>query len=77
MQISYKASFCDTISARFQGEILSGTHIDTTRDVTVLHQVVGGKDGIVWLDDCLGNLGGWEDGEGSEHSVGVFLPDLC
>jgi len=32
--------------------------------------------GVVWLNDGVGNLGGWHNGEGEHDAVGVFLTDL-
>jgi len=35
-----------------------------------------GEGGVVWLNNGIGDLGGWEDGEGFHDSVGVFFSDL-
>ena len=35
-----------------------------------------GKGTVIWLDDGIGHLGGWHDGEAHHHTVGVFLTDL-
>jgi hypothetical protein len=44
--------------------------------VRVLDQLVDGEGGVVGLDDGVGDLGGWHDGEGSHHAVGELLADL-
>ena len=35
-----------------------------------------GESSVVWLDDSVRNLGGWNDGEGRHHAVWELLADL-
>jgi len=44
--------------------------------ISVFDQLVDGKGGVVRLNDGVGDLWRWEDGEGAHHSVGVFLADF-
>lgn len=50
VQISYRASFCPSANDGLQCSV---AYINTTSDVTVLDQVVGGQDCVVGLDDRL------------------------
>ena len=52
------------------------THVDTTSDIRVFDQVVGGQDTVVRLDDCFRHFWRRKDGESSEHSVWEFLSDF-
>ncbi len=51
--------------------------VDAAGNVRVLDENVGGENGVVGLDDGLGNLGRGEHGERAEHAVGVLLADLA
>jgi hypothetical protein len=44
-------------------DIVDSFVIKHERDIFVLEEGVGGKDGIVWLNDGVGDLWGWVDGE--------------
>ena len=44
-------------------DIVNGLVIDHDSDVSVLQKGMGGKDGVVWLNNSGGNLWGWVDGE--------------
>jgi hypothetical protein len=44
--------------------------------VRVLDQLVDGQSGVVRLNNSVGHLGGWHDGEGGHHAVGELLADL-
>merc|ERR1711937_443132 len=44
--------------------------------VGVLDKLVDGEGGVVWLDNGVGHLRGWHDGEGEHDTVGVLLTDL-
>jgi hypothetical protein len=50
--------------------------VDTEGLVRVLDQLVDGERGVVGLDNGIGHLGGWDDGEGGHHAVGELLADL-
>jgi hypothetical protein len=63
---------------------LEGSHADIVESlvvnaeglIRVLDQLVDGEGGIVWLDDGIGDLGGWDNGEGGHHAVWELLADL-
>merc|ERR1711966_108213 len=71
------------VTVSWGGE-LEGTEADVIESlvihahtlVGVLDQLVDGEGGVVWLDDGVGHLGGWHDGEGEHHAVRVLLTDL-
>jgi hypothetical protein len=71
------------VSVRWVGE-LEGSHadvveslvVDTEGLIRVLDQLMDGEGSIVWLDNGVGHLGGWDNGEGSHHTVGELLTDL-
>ena len=44
--------------------------------IGVFDELMDGKGGVVRLDDGVGDLWRWEDGEGAHHSVWVFLADF-
>ena len=44
-------------------DIVNGLVIDHDRDVSVLQKGMGGKDGVVWLNNSGGYLWRWVDGE--------------
>jgi hypothetical protein len=44
--------------------------------IGVFDELMDGKSGVVWLNDGIRHLGGWEDGEGLHDSVGIFLSVL-
>jgi hypothetical protein len=71
------------ISVRGVGE-LEGSHtdvveslvIDTEGLIRVLDQLVDGEGSVVWLNNGVGDLGGWHNGESSHHAVWELLTDL-
>lgn len=42
----------------------------------MLNQLVDGEGSVVRLDNGIGDLGGWDNGEGCHHTVWEFLTDL-
>jgi hypothetical protein len=44
--------------------------------VGVLDQLVDGEGGVVGLDNGVGDLGGWHNGESGHHAVGELLANL-
>ena len=44
--------------------------------IGVLDKLVNGEGGVVWLDNGVGDLWRWNDGEGRHHAVGELLADL-
>ena len=66
-------------SAELQGahaDIVESLVIDTEGLVGVLNQLVDGEGGVVWLDNGVGNLWRWDDGEGGHHTIRELLADL-
>merc|ERR1712203_826151 len=57
------------------GGELEGSEADVVEGL-VLNELMHGEGGVVWLDDGVGHLGGWEDREGLHDSVWVLLSDL-
>merc|ERR1711907_605349 len=66
------------------GGELEGTEADVVKSlvvhahtlISVLDKLVDGEGSVVWLDNGVGHLGGWHDGEGKHHTVGVLLANL-
>ena len=50
--------------------------IDNHDLIGVLDELMNGQGRVVWLNDGVRDLGGWEDGERLHDSVWVFLTDL-
>jgi len=44
--------------------------------ISVLDELMDGQGSVVWLDDGVRDLRGWEDGEGLHDTIWVFLTDL-
>merc|ERR1712195_14198 len=59
-----------------EADIVEGLVVDAHNLIGVLDELMHGEGGVVGLDDGVGDLGGWHDGEGAHNSVGVFLTDL-
>merc|ERR1711898_25650 len=67
-----------------RGGELEGTEADVVQSlvvkthalVGVLDQLVDREGSVVWLDNCVGHLWRWHDGEGEHHTVWVLLTDL-
>merc|ERR1712100_954056 len=59
-----------------EADVVQGLVVKAHALVGVLHKLVDGKGGVVRLNDSVGHLGGWHDGEGEHHAVGVLLADL-
>merc|ERR1712156_1052725 len=63
----------------FQGteaDIVQSLVVDAVGLVCVLNKLVDGQGGVVGLNNCVGYLGGWDNGECVHDPVGVFLTDL-
>jgi len=58
-------------------DIVQRLVVDTEGLVRVLDELVDGQGGIVWLDDSVGDLWRWHDGEGSHHAVWKLLANLA
>jgi hypothetical protein len=59
-----------------EADIVESFVIDDHALIGVLNELMDGEGGVVWLNNGIGHLGGWEDGEGFHNSVGVFFSDL-
>ncbi len=59
-----------------EADIVKSLVINAHDLIGVLDELMHGKGGVVWLNNGIGHLGGWEDGEGFHNSVGVFFSDL-
>jgi len=57
-------------------DIVEGLIIDNLDFISIFDKLMDGKGGVVRLDNGVGDLGGWEDGESLHDSVGIFLSDL-
>jgi len=57
-------------------DIVESLVIDTEGLIRILNQLMNGEGGIIWLDNSVGDLGGWNDGEGSHHTVWELLANL-
>ena len=64
---------------QFQGpeaDIIESLVVDGEGLIGVLYQLVDREGGVVRLNNCVGDLGGGDNGESSHDPVGVFLTDL-
>merc|ERR1712228_728484 len=59
-----------------EADIVEGFVIDDHALIGVLNELMDGEGGVVWLNNGIRDLGGWEDGESFHNSVGVFFSDL-
>merc|ERR1719272_113451 len=59
-----------------EADIVEGLVVNAHNLIGVLDELMHGEGGVVGLNDGVGDLGGWHDGEGAHNSVGVFLTDL-
>jgi len=59
-----------------EADIVKGFVINAHNLIGVLNKLMHGEGGVVWLDDGIGNLWGWHDGESGHDSVWVFFSDL-
>jgi len=57
-------------------DIVEGFVINDHALIGVLDKLMDREGSVVWLDDGIRDLGGWEDGEGFHDSIGVFFSDL-
>ena len=59
-----------------EADIVKGLVVNAHDLIGVLDELMDREGGVVGLNDGIGDLGGWHDGESAHHSVGVFLTDL-
>jgi len=59
-----------------EADIIESFVIDDHALIGVLNELMDGEGGVVWLNNGIRDLGGWEDGESFHNSIGVFFSDL-
>merc|ERR1712100_935715 len=59
-----------------EADIVEGLVVNAHDLIGVLDELMDREGGVVWLDDGVGDLWGWHDGEGGHDSVWVLLTDL-
>merc|ERR1711912_88149 len=59
-----------------EADVVKGLVVKAHALVGVLDQLVDREGGVVWLDNSVGHLRRWHDGEGEHHTVRVLLADL-
>ena len=59
-----------------EADIIEGFVVDDLDLIGILDQLMDGEGGVVWLDDGVRDLWGWEDGEGLHDTIWVLLTDL-
>jgi len=57
-------------------DIIKGFIINNLDLIGVLNELMDGEGSVVWLDNSVGDLGGWENRECFHNSVWVFFSDL-
>lgn len=50
--------------------------VDAESLVGVLNELMDGQSGIVGLDNSVGNLWRWDNGESGHHAIGKFFTNL-
>jgi len=59
-----------------EADVVKGFVVDDHDFIGVFDELMDGEGGVVRLNDGVGDLWGWEDGEGAHHSVWVFFTNL-
>jgi len=59
-----------------EADVVQSLVVKTHALVGVLDELVDREGSVVWLDNCVGHLWRWHDGEGEHHTVWVLLADL-
>ena len=59
-----------------EADIVESLVVNAHDIIGVLDELMHGEGGVVRLDDGIGDLGGWHDGESAHLSVGVLFSDL-
>jgi len=59
-----------------EADIVEGLVVNAHDIIGVLDELMDREGGVVGLDDGIGDLGGWHDGEGAHLSVWVLFTDL-
>jgi hypothetical protein len=59
-----------------EADIVEGFVINNLDLISVLDELMDGEGGVIWLDNGVGDLWRWENGESLHNSVGIFFSDL-
>jgi hypothetical protein len=59
-----------------EADVVKGLVVNAHNLIGVLDQLMDWEGGVVGLNDGVGDLGGWHDGESGHNSVGVLFTDL-
>jgi hypothetical protein len=59
-----------------EADIVEGFVINNLDDISIFDELMDGEGGVVWLNDGIRDLWGWEDRESFHDSVWVFFSDL-
>ena len=59
-----------------EADIVEGLVVNAHDVVGVLDELMDGEGGVVWLNNGVGHLGGWHDGESGHDSIWVLFSDL-
>jgi len=59
-----------------EADIVKGFVINAHNLIGVFDKLMDREGSVVWLNNGIGDLWGWHDGESDHHSVWVFLSDL-
>ena len=57
-------------------DIIKGFVINAHNLIGVFDKLMDREGSVVWLNNGIGDLWGWHDGESDHHSVWVFFSDL-
>jgi hypothetical protein len=59
-----------------EADVVQGLVIDAEGLLGVLNKLVNGESSVVWLNNGIGHLWGWNHGVGGDHAIWVLLTDL-
>ena len=59
-----------------EADVVQGLVVDDLHLIGVLNELMNRQGGVVWLDDGVRDLWGWENGESLHDSVWVLFSDL-
>ena len=59
-----------------EADIIKGFVINAHNLIGVFDKLMDREGSVVWLNNGIGDLWGWHDGESDHHSVWVFFSDL-
>lgn len=59
-----------------EADVVKGLVVDTVGLVSILHQLMNRKCGIVRFNNCVGYFRRWDDGESVHDAVRVFFANF-